>query len=253
LPHPIKRYFLDDAKILGVIKNEAQRRYRDEELQIEGIGEKVKKLINEHLVSQGIETRVRPVSIFDDEFEDALKDRPNKAVASEMEHALRYTIKINIDKDPIYYKSLAEKLEKIIAEHKGEWDKLVEKLSKFKEEIVGGREVLEVFQKLGCGVCMAYYDMFLSFFDGEVSEKTKDVIIELVIDVLQATAREIQRVDFWGSTGENSRATLQNHLVRLIAEKKEATLIKNIPAIKEQFMSLTEENQKELQGLKLDN
>ncbi|MDD3506394.1 MAG: hypothetical protein PHX65_07610, partial [Sulfurimonas sp.] len=121
LPHPIKRYFLDDAKILGVIKNEAQRRYRDEELQIEGIGEKVKKLINEHLVSQGIETRVRHVSIFDDEFEDALKDRPNKAVASEMEHALRYTIKINIDKDPIYYKSLAEKLEKIIAEHKGEW------------------------------------------------------------------------------------------------------------------------------------
>lgn len=253
LPHPIKRYFLDDAKILGVIKNEAQRRYRDEELLIEGIGEKVKKLINEHLVSQGIEIRVRPVSIFDDEFEDALKDRPNKAVASEMEHALRYTIKINIDKDPIYYKSLAEKLEKIIAEHRGEWDKLVEKLSKFKEEIVGGREILEVFKKLGCGVCMAYYDMFLSFYDGEVSEKTKDVIIELVIDVLQATAREIQRVDFWGSTGENSRATLQNHLVRLIAEKKEATLIKNIPAIKEQFMSLTKENQKELQGLKLDN
>lgn len=253
LPHPIKRYFLEDAKILGVIKNEAQRRYRDEELQIEGIGEKVKKLINEHLVSQGIETRVRPVSIFDDEFEDALKDRPNKAVASEMEHALRYTIKINIDKDPIYYKSLAEKLEKIIAEHRGEWDKLVEKLSKFKEEIVGGREVLEVFKKLGCDVCMAYYDMFLSFYDGEVSEKTKDVIIELVIDVLQATAREIQRVDFWGSTGENSRATLQNHLVRLIAEKKETTLIKNIPAIKERFMSLTKENQKELQGLKLDN
>jgi len=253
LPHPIKRYFLDDAKVLGMIKNEAQRRYRDEELQIEGIGEKIKKLINEHLVSQGIETRVRPVSIFDDEFEDALKDRPNKAVASEMEHALRYTIKINIDKDPIYYKSLAEKLEKIIAEHKGEWDKLVEKLSKFKEEIVGGREVLEVFKKLGCDVCMAYYDMFLSFYDGEVSEKTKDVIIELVIDVLQATAREIQRVDFWGSTGENSRATLQNHLVRLIAEKKEATLIKNIPALKEQFMSLTKENQKELQGLKLDN
>ncbi|MDD3506393.1 MAG: hypothetical protein PHX65_07605 [Sulfurimonas sp.] len=100
---------------------------------------------------------------------------------------------------------------------------------------------------------MAYYDMFLSFYDGEVSEKTKDIIIELVIDALQATAREIQRVDFWGSTGENSRATLQNHLVRLIAEKKEATLIKNIPALKEQFMSLTKENQKELQGLKLDN
>ncbi|WP_310442552.1 type I restriction endonuclease subunit R [Sulfurimonas sp.] len=253
LPHPIKRYFLDDAKILGVIKNEAQRRYRDEELQIEGIGAKVKKLINEHLVSQGIETRVRPVSIFDDEFEDVLKDRPNKAVASEMEHALRYTIKINIEKDPIYYKSLAEKLEKIISEHKGEWDKLVEKLSKFKKEIVGGREILEVFKKLGCDVCMAYYDMFLSFYDGEVGEKTKDVIIELVINSLSIAARDISRVDFWGTTGAESRNNLQNYLVGLLAATKDAVLINNIALIKERFMSLTKENQKELQGLKLDN
>ncbi len=253
LPHPVKRYFLDDAKVLGMIKNEAQRRYRDQELLIEGIGEKIKKLINEHLVSEGIETKVRPVSIFDDEFEYALKDRPNKAVASEMEHALRYTIKINIDKDPIYYKSLAEKLEKIIAEHRGEWDKLVEKLSKFKEEIVGGREVLEVFKKLGCDVCMAYYDMFLSFYDGEVSEKTKDVIIELVINSISIAARDISRVDFWGTTGAESRNNLQNYLVGLIAATKDAVLIKHIALIKEQFMSLTKENQKELQGLKLDN
>jgi type I restriction enzyme, R subunit len=253
LPHPVKRYFLDDAKVLGMIKNEAQRRYRDEELLIEGIGEKIKKLINEHLVSEGIETKVRPVSIFDDEFESALKDRPNKAVASEMEHALRYTIRINLDKDPIYYKSLAEKLEKIIAEHRGEWDKLVEKLSKFKQDIKGGREILEVFSKINCDVCMAYYDMFFSFYDGEISEKQKDTIIELVINALGVTVREMARVDFWGSTGESSRNTLQNYLVGLIATTKDAVLIKNIPAIKEQFMNLTKENQKELKGLHLDN
>lgn len=253
LPHPVKRYFLDDAKVLGMIKNEAQRRYRDEELLIEGIGEKIKKLINEHLVSEGIETKVRPVSIFDDEFESALKDRPNKAVASEMEHALRYTIRINLDKDPIYYKSLAEKLEKIIAEHRGEWDKLVEKLSKFKQDIKGGREILEVFSKINCDVCMAYYDMFFSFYEGEISEKQKDTIIELVINALGITVREMERVDFWGSTGESSRNTLQNYLVGLIATTKDAVLIKNIPAIKEQFMNLTKENQKELKGLHLDN
>lgn len=253
LPHPVKRYFLDDAKVLGMIKNEAQRRYRDQELLIEGIGEKIKKLINEHLVSEGIETRVRPVSIFDDEFESALQNRPDKAVASEMEHALRYTIRINIDKDPIYYKSLAEKLEKIIAEHRGEWDKLVEKLSKFKQDIKGGREILEVFSKIHCNVCMAYYDMFVSFYDGEVSEQQKDTIIELVINSLGVTIREMARVDFWGSTGESSRNTLLNYLVGLIATTKDAVLIKNIPAIKEQFINLTKENQKELQGLHLDN
>lgn len=61
------------------------------------------------------------------------------------------------------------------------------------------------------------------------------------------------RVDFWGSTGESSRNTLLNYLVELIASTKDAVLIKNIPGIKEQFMSLTKENQKELQGLNLDN
>ncbi|MGB3751908.1 MAG: type I restriction endonuclease subunit R [Arcobacteraceae bacterium] len=253
LPHPIKRYFLDDAKVLGMIKNEAQRRYRDQELLIEGIGEKIKKLINEHLISEGIETKVRAVSIFDDEFESALNNRPDKAVASEMEHALRYTIRINIDKDPLYYKSLAEKLEKIIADHRGEWDKLVEKLSKFKEDIKGGREILEVFSKINCDVCMPYYDMFLSFYDGDITEKQKDAIIEIVINALGATLREIQRVDFWGITGENSRNTLQNYLVGLIANTKDITLIKNIPAIKEQFINLTRENQKKIQGLQLDN
>jgi len=253
LPHAIKKYFLDDAKLLGMIKNEAQRRYRDQELLIEGVGEKVKKLINEHLVSEGIETKVRPVSIFDDEFESALQNRPDKAVASEMEHALRYTIRINIEKDPIYYKSLAEKLEKIIAEHRGEWDELVEKLSKFKEDIKGGREILEVFSKIHCDVCMAYYDMFLSFYDGEVNEQQKDTIIDLVINSLDVTIQEMKRVDFWGSTGESSRNTLLNYLVGLIAATKDAVLIKNIPAIKEQFMNLTKENQKELQGLNLDN
>lgn len=253
LPHPIKRYFLDDAKVLGMIKNEAQRRYRDEELLIEGIGEKIKKLINEHLESEGIETRVRPVSIFDDEFESALNGRPDKAVASEMEHAIRYTIRINLDKDPIYYKSLAEKLEKIISDHRGEWDKLVEKLSKFKQDIKGGREVLEVFSKIDCDVCMAYYDMFLSFYDNEIDEKRKDIIIELVINSLGVALRDMDRVDFWGTTGAQSRNKLQNYLVSLIAATKDAVLIKNIPAIKEQFMSLTKENQKELQGLKLDN
>jgi hypothetical protein len=63
----------------------------------------------------------------------------------------------------------------------------------------------------------------------------------------------MQRVDFWGSTGENSRHTLQNYLVGLIATTKDTILLKNIPAIKEQFMSLTKENFQELQGLALDN
>jgi type I restriction enzyme R subunit len=254
LPHPIKKYFLDDAKVLGLVKNEAHRRYRDDELNIEGLGEKIKKLINEHLESEGIETKVRPISIFDDEFGRALNGKPDKAVASEMEHALRYTIRINLEKDPIHYKSLAEKLEKIIAEHKGEWDKLVEKLSKFKEEMKEGREVIAVFKEMKCNVCMAYNDMFLSFYnENDITDEVKVLVIDLVIETVQATSREINRVDFWGVTGESSRHNLENQLVRLIAATKQSNLIKNISVIKEQFMSISKENQKALEELNIAN
>ncbi len=254
LPNPIKKYFLTDVQVLGLIKNEAQRRYRDSELNIEGIGAKVKALIDEHLISEGIETKVRPISIFDDEFDNAIKGRPDKAVASEMEHALRYTIRINIDKDPIYYKSLAEKLEKIIAEHKGEWEKLVDKLSKFKKDMQGGRELLEVFEKLKCEVCMAYYDLFLSYFsEDECTSEVCDTLVELVINSVEQASREIKRIDFWGATGENSRHSLENYLVSLIANSKQTNLIKNIPDIKEKYMSITKENHELLKGLELAN
>lgn len=254
LPDPIKKFYLDDVKVLGLIKNEAQRRYRDVELNIEGVGAKVKALIDEYLVSEGIETKVRPISIFDDEFDQALKGRSDKAVASEMEHALRYTIRINIDKDPIYYKSLAEKLEKIIAEHKEEWTKLVEKLSQFKEEVQGGRELLEVFKKIGCEVCMPYYDLFTSYFsEQECTREVCDVIIDLVINSVEQASREIQRVDFWGSTGESARNQLGNYLVSLIANTKQKNLMKNIATLKEDFMNITKENHKALEGLKLAN
>ncbi|MFK5937905.1 MAG: type I restriction endonuclease subunit R [Sulfurimonas sp.] len=254
LPDPIKRFYLDDAKVLAAIKNEAARRYRDTALNIEGIGAKVKALIDEHLVSKGIETKVRAISILDDEFEQALKGRSDKAVASEMEHALRYTIRINLDKDPIYYKSLAEKLEKIIAEHKGEWEKLVEKLSKFKEDMQDGRELLEVFKKIGCEVCMPYYDLFVSYFsEEECTKKLCDAIVELVINSVEMASREIQRVDFWGATGQSARHNLENYLVGLIANTKQKSLITKIAEIKEQFMSITKENHKKLEGLELAN
>jgi len=254
LPDPIKRFYLDDAKVLAAIKNEAARRYRDVALNIEGIGAKVKALIDEHLVSQGIEIKVRAISILDDEFEQALKGRSDKAVASEMEHALRYTIRINLDKDPIYYKSLAEKLEKIIAEHKGEWEKLVEKLSKFKEDMQDGRELLEVFEKIGCEVCMPYYDLFVSYFSQEeCTQELCDTIVELVINSIEMASREIQRVDFWGATGQSARHNLENYLVGLIANTKQKSLITKIAEIKEQFMSITKENYKNLEGLELAN
>lgn len=254
LPHPIKKFYLDDAKVWGLIQLEAIRRYRDPELAIEGVGAKVKALIDEYVTSKGVSTKVRPVSIFDDEFADALRGRSEKAKASEMEHALRYTIKINMDKDPIYYRSLAEKLEKIIKEHQGQWDELVKKLSKFTETIESGGDILPFFAEIGCDVCMPFYRLFRTpLGEDDLDGSTQEMLLQLVIDSVQIAAREIQKVDFWGTTGESSRKELENVLVGRIASTKHKGLIGVITTLKPDFMHLCEKNHHALKTLKLNH
>jgi type I restriction enzyme R subunit len=197
---------------------------------------------------------VRPVSIFDDEFADALRGRSEKAKASEMEHALRYTIKINMDKDPIYYRSLAEKLEKIIKEHQGQWDELVKKLSKFTETIESGGDILPFFAEIGCDVCMPFYRLFRTpLGEDDLEALTQEMLLQLVIDSVQIAAREIQKVDFWGTTGESSRKELENVLVGRIASTKNKALIGAITTLKPDFMQLCEKNHHALKTLKLNH
>ncbi len=252
LPNPIDRYYLDDVKVLGLVNQEANRRYRDAELSIEGIGAKVKGLIDEYLISKGVQTKVRPVSIFDDEFEAALSGRSEKSKASEMEHALRYTIKINLDKDPIHYKSLAEKLEKIIAEHQGNWTEMVKRFDELKKELDTGRDVLDVFKEHRCEVCMPFYDLFECYFgEDEWTQEVSDKVIELVLNSVQQAANEVQRVDYWGATGESARKKLENFLVAGIASSKLTQLLGNIAEIKIRFMEIAQANDKALKELQL--
>ena len=252
LPHPIKKFYLDDAKVWGLVQLEAVRRYRDPELAIEGVGAKVKALIDEFVTSKGVSVKVRPVSIYDDEFADALRGRSEKAIASEMEHALRYTIKINMDKDPIYYRSLAEKLEKIIKEHQGQWDELVKKFSKFIDDVKAGSEILPFFAEIGCDVCMPFYRLFRTpLGEADLDAPIQEMLLQLVIDTVAIAARKIQKVDFWGTTGESSRKELENVLVGRLASTKNKSLIGAITTLKPDFMQLCEKNHHALKTLKL--
>lgn len=72
------------------IQAKARERYKDDSINISGAGEKVRKLVNEHLVSLGINAKVPPVELFSSTFIQNLPAAEDKrAAASEMEHAIR--------------------------------------------------------------------------------------------------------------------------------------------------------------------
>ncbi len=68
LPRPEGLPYASDAKVLGFINKAAANLYRDPELNIMGVGNKVRKLIDEHIVARGINPTIPPISVLDANF-----------------------------------------------------------------------------------------------------------------------------------------------------------------------------------------
>jgi type I restriction enzyme R subunit len=128
MPRPEALPFVRDAKRLGIIQKVARRRYRDDGLgdfDVSLYGEKVRALIDEHVTTLDIATKIPPVSITDPDFLAKVKGlTSDKAKASEMEHALRFHIRKNFDEDPARYTKLSERLDEILKTLTGKWEQL---------------------------------------------------------------------------------------------------------------------------------
>ena len=76
-----------------------------------------------------------PVSITDPEYQKKVAKLGPRARASEMEHAIRHHIGAHLDQDPVRYRALSERLERILAEHAGNWEQLASSLNQLLEEM----------------------------------------------------------------------------------------------------------------------
>jgi len=65
------------AKRLGYLHWRIKGRYKDETMDLKWASEKVRKFIDKHLLSLGIDTKVQQVSILSDEFKSKV-DTVNK-------------------------------------------------------------------------------------------------------------------------------------------------------------------------------
>ncbi|MCB9627690.1 MAG: type I restriction endonuclease subunit R [Sandaracinaceae bacterium] len=119
LPDPRALEYAGDLAWLGKIRSAAKARYREEGVDIGDCGDKVKKLIDEAIIADGIEILVKEVNLFSPDFEARLAAlKSPEARASEMEHAIRHEIHTHVDEDPAFYRSLRERLEQILADYR---------------------------------------------------------------------------------------------------------------------------------------
>lgn len=124
--------YKSDLSWLGKIRAVARARYRDGRLDLSGCGEKVRRLIDDAVVSDGIEILVSKVQLFSSEFDERLDVLGmESAKASEMEHGIRHEINIRIVENPHLYQSFRERLEQIIERCKSERLDAAEQVSLF--------------------------------------------------------------------------------------------------------------------------
>ncbi len=142
LPRPEGLPYVKDAKALSFIYTRARNRYRDGMPVLgKAVGEKVRKLIDDHIVSLGVDPKIPPISITDAQFAAHIEKQVSpRAKASEMEHAVRYHIRQHIDEDPVHYSKLSERLEEILKTFGENWEQLAMALSTFVGEVERGRK-----------------------------------------------------------------------------------------------------------------
>jgi type I restriction enzyme R subunit len=202
LPLPDAAPHLAEARLFAEIAMRARRRYRIDDGTFDPslYGEKVRELIDEHLESLGVDQILPPVSLTSADFQQKVTAMASpRARASEMEHAIRHHIDVHFGEDPARYRRLSERLEQILADHKGNWEQqalflseLIEEIKTHDSERTGSDSSLNRVEEALYGVVLEN-----TATDGVVSAEQGQRIADFSRRLYALSASATTRVDFW--------------------------------------------------------
>lgn len=118
LPNTKALKYQADFKLFNEIKLRARNAFPDdEELKISKDESKMlQAMIDEHLTSTGVENLLaEPISIIDkDKFKEEIMNASPATKELKMRNNLKHTIKVGMDKNPDFYKPLAQRLDELL-------------------------------------------------------------------------------------------------------------------------------------------
>jgi type I restriction enzyme, R subunit len=241
LPRPEGLPFVNDAKTLAHIQARARNRYRSEQRLIgKEVGEKVRKLIDEHIVSLGIDPKIPPIEITSADFSSEVdKERSPRAKASEMEHALRYHLRKHFDEDPVRYKKLSDRLIDILKKFAGQWDELAKELEGLVGEATAGRGT---DAETGLDEVQGpFYDLLVEEVasDDKPSAKKLATLRALTIAMVEQVRAEVSIVGFWSKSVAQS--ALRGWIFRTLDDAN-ALPFDRLDAVADKLMELAKAN-----------
>jgi len=207
---------------LGYLLWRIKDRYKDETMDLKWASQKVRQLIDKHLFSLGIDTKVQQVSILSDEFKRKVDDlnKTPKSKASEMEHAIRWHIKVNLEKDPALYGRFKDRLEMILNAYKENWEEIERELGKLRDEMAEGRK--EEVEGISL-VEAPFYDLLKNSMvsENELSPNTIKELTHNLVVILKETA---SINNFW-----TDRAAERRRIEGLVEDEIRYSRIEGLP------------------------
>jgi len=254
--------FMNDYNALYEINILAGKHFRDQRLSMKGIPPKLRTITDQYLESKGIDQKVKPISILDEDFQKNIDQRSRaKTKAAEVEHAIRHHLDIELDDDPDLQASFVEALTQILQEFQDNWKRIYEELEKLRQRIVNANK--EPTYGLHRKKQMPFFRMLRrELFDmdlvkdadelkvaetspryGLSEDDTISHLVALTQSVSLVVERELKLVGFWESIparnklkAEIQKTLLQPSFVRL------PNLAKRYNTIISRVMEIAEKN-----------
>jgi type I restriction enzyme R subunit len=231
--------FTGDLKKFSFISESARNRYRDEKLSIKDASRKIREIVDEFLISKGVDPKIPPLPIFSEKFRAKItKEKSAQAKAEELKHAIRDHILHHAEEDPELYERFSDKLERLLKEYKENWELLAKELEGLLGELRKGRLAEESFGLnpnsevpfLG----LLKRDIFGVKDIGELNKEQIDLLVQTTKDTLEIIRREIARVDFWENYTAQKRlkSYIISHLLTAFRNNREVANKRNLLAQK---------------------
>ena len=241
--------YMPDYQKLTEINILAGKHFRDARLSMQGVPPKLRAIADAHLVSKGIDTKIAPISILDEDFEKEVKEhKRSKTKAAEVEHAIRHHIDIEMDDDPELQASFSDALAAIFADFRDNWQKIYEELEKLRQRIKDAdkeptyglhrKKQMPFFRlfQAELGSAMDEHDYY-----GDKSDERIAVLVDLTQQIYNAVERELKLTGFWESVPARNKLKAELQQVLLSAQFANVpNLIKKREAIISRVMELAE-------------
>jgi type I restriction enzyme, R subunit len=244
--------YLHDYQALTEINVLAGKHFRDERLSMKGIPAKLRGITDAYLKSKGIDQKVKPISVLDDDFESQVgKRKRTKTKAAEVEHAIRHHLDVHIDEDPELYTSFAEAMAKIFQEFKDNWQKIYEELEKLRQRIKNAekeptyglhrKKQMPFFRVLNSELEAAWEEH--PFYGGKRTDDRISLLVDLTQQVYNVVERELKLTGFWESIPARNKLKAEIQKV-LLSERfvKLPGIVKNWSQIISRLIELSERN-----------